>query len=266
MTLSDWLAGEQAGETYAVIDGAQAESAVADFYTYDGENANPLFAGTAFDELSALGPWLLPAPSTEFMMANPALSGFYLISDQSVELIRRHWQSLIEAIREGEAVWLRFSDPRVFLPMLSAMTPDERDSVLGPCSGLWIHGKAFSRTPHARFQPALQTPWFHIRSHHLVGLYDENRHAYILRRRLWQTMTAMMERHPDPAGTILTTLKQANQDGLQEDVRDGVVAGALALQANLALEEIRGPLMLTDDELVQVANWLNKHHELTGVS
>ena len=40
----------------------------------------------------------------------------------------------------------------------------------------------------------------------------------------------------------------------------------LALQANLALEEIRGPLMLTDDELVQVANWLNKHHELTGVS
>ena len=42
MTLSDWLAGEQAGETYAVIDGAQAESAVADFYTYDGENANPI--------------------------------------------------------------------------------------------------------------------------------------------------------------------------------------------------------------------------------
>ena len=78
-------------------------------------------------------------------------------------------------------------------------------------------------------------------------------------------MTAMME-HPDPAGTILTTLKQANQDGLQEDVRDGVVAGALALQANLVLEELRGPLMLTDDELVQVANWLNKHHELTGVS
>ena len=100
MTLSDWLAGEQAGETYAVIDGAQAESAVADFYTYDGENANPLFAGTAFDELSALGPSLLPAPSTEFMMANPALSGCYLISDQSVELIRRHWQSLIEAGRD----------------------------------------------------------------------------------------------------------------------------------------------------------------------
>ncbi|MGL6368240.1 hypothetical protein ACSZNB_00325 [Aeromonas hydrophila] len=53
---------------------------------------------------------------------------------------------------------------------------------------------------------------------------------------------------------------------MQEDVRDGVVAGVLTLQANLPLEEIRGPLMLTDDELVQVANWLNKHHELTGVS
>lgn len=266
MTLSDWLAGEQAGEIYAVIDGSLAASAVADFYTYDGENANPLFAGTSFDEQSALGPWLLPAPPTEFMTANPALSGFYLISDQPVELIRRHWQSLIEAIREGEAVWFRFSDPRIFLPMLSAMTLDERDSVLGPCSGLWIHGETFARTPNARFQPALQTPWFHIRPYHLAELYDENRHAYILRRRLWQTMTAMMEHHPDPAGTILPTLKQANQDGLQEDVRDGVVAGALALQANLALEEIRGPLMLTDDELVQVANWLNKHHELTGVS
>jgi hypothetical protein len=266
MTLSDWLAGEQAGETYAVIDGAQAESAVADFYTYDGENANPLFAGTAFDEQSALGPWLLPAPSTEFMMVNPTLSGFYLISDQSVELIRRHWQSLIEAIREGEAVWFRFSDPRIFLPMLSAMTPDERDSVLGPCSGLWIHGKAFARTPHARFQPALQTPWFHIRPHHLAGLYDENRHAYILRRHFWQRMTGMMELHPDPKGAILPVLKAANLACLQDDVLDGVVAGVLTLQVGLPLDSIRAPLMLTDDEMSQVANWLHKYQVKTGVS
>ncbi|MNH21733.1 hypothetical protein D3C79_815560 [compost metagenome] len=79
-------------------------------------------------------------------------------------------------------------------------------------------------------------------------------------------MTAMMELHPDPKDAILPVLNAANRACLQDDVLDGVVAGALALQVGLPLDGIRAPLMLTDDEMSQVANWLHKYQAKTGVS
>jgi hypothetical protein len=44
-----------------------------------------------------------------------------------------------------------------------------------------------------------------------------------------------------------------------------VTAGAVALQAGFTLDSIRAPMLLTDDELFQVINWLDKHPDLTGV-
>ncbi|MFP1850581.1 DUF4123 domain-containing protein [Lonsdalea quercina] len=255
---------QHSGELFAIVDGAADRSAVARFYELSHGEASPLFAGTTFGEQAVLGPWLLFNPSTEFMEATPELSGFYLVSDQPIDVVRRHWQSLIQVIRDGEIVYFRFSDSRIFLPMFNAMSPEERDAIMGPCTGIWISGTGFTRTPRLPFRAALDTPWFHIQSHHLAALYDEDRHAYILRRRLWQSMTAMMERHPDPASAILPVLRQANAEKLEGDVLDGVVAGALTLQAGLSLESIRVPLMLTDAEWAQVSHWMAKHKELIG--
>lgn len=252
------------GQLFAVIDAALDQTLVARFYETGGEDAYPLFAGTAFADQAEQGPWLLPFPSSDFIDSDPQLCGFYVVSNASSETVRKHWQSLIEVAREGEVMWFRYADNRIFSKMLGAMSQRDLDDILGPCAGLWVNESGWRRSDGADFIPRY-APWFRIQPHHLAPLYDENRHAYILRRRLWQTMTAMMERHPDPEGTILPVLKQANQDGLQEDVRDGVVAGALALQAKTPLEEIRAPLMLADDELAQVVNWLNKRNELTGV-
>ncbi|MEQ9911648.1 DUF4123 domain-containing protein [Pectobacterium polaris] len=265
MNLNTWRA-QHRGSLFAIVDGAADCSAVARFYELSEGEASPLFAGTAFDEQAALGSWLLSNPSPAFVANSPTLSGFYLVSEQPTDVVRRHWQSLIQVIREGESVWFRFSEPQIFLPMLCAMSPAEQDAVLGPCTGLWINDTGFTRNPNTPFHPALKTPWFHIRSPHLAALYDEDRHAYILRRRLWQVMTSMMERHPDPAGTILPVLRQANVEKIQEDVLDGVVAGALALQAGLPLESIRAPLMLTEAEFAQVNHWMVQHDELTGVN
>ncbi|PKX82489.1 type III secretion protein [Pectobacterium peruviense] len=265
MSLNTWQA-QHSGTLFAIVDGAVDRSAVARFYELSQGEAFPLFAGTEFEEQAALGPWLLSNPSPVFVADSPALSGFYLVSEQSLDVVRNHWQSLILAIREGEAVWFRFSEPRIFLPMFCAMSPEERDAVLGPCNGLWINDNGFTRNPDIPFHPRLKSPWFHIRSHHMAALYDEKRHAYILRRRLWQTMTSMMERHPDPAGTILSVLRQANAERLQDDVLDGVVAGALTLQAGLPLESIRAPLMLTEAEFAQVNHWMVQHNALIGAN
>ncbi|MEE3649180.1 MULTISPECIES: DUF4123 domain-containing protein [unclassified Brenneria] len=265
MSLNAWRM-QHSGTLFAIVDGAVDRSVAGRFYTLSEGEAYPLFAGTPFADQAALGPWLLSNPSPAFVADYPTLSGFYLMSEQSIEIVRRHWQSLIQVINEGIAVWFRFSDPRIFLPIFSAMTPKERDTVLGPCAGLWINGSGFARSPDTRFRPSLQTPWFPIHSHHLAALYDESRHAYILRRRLWQTMTTMMERHPDPAGAILPVLRQANTERLQEDVLDGVVAGALTLQAGFPLESIRAPLMLNEAEWAQVSHWLAQHDKLTGVN
>ncbi|AZK64742.1 DUF4123 domain-containing protein [Pectobacterium versatile] len=265
MNLDTWRA-QHNGTLFAIVDGAADRAAVARFYKFSEGEASPFFAGTEFDEQAALGPCLLSNPSPAFVAGSPVLGGFYLVSEQPIEVVRRHWQSLIQVIREGEVVWFRFSEPRIFLPMFCAMSQEEQTAILGPCSGLWINDSGFTRHPDIPFHPALKIPWFHICSHHLAALYDDDRHAYILRRRLWQVMTSMMERHLDPAGSILLVLRQANAEGIQGDVFDGVVAGALTLQVGLPLESIRAPLMLTEAEFAQVNHWMVQHNALIGVN
>ncbi len=160
-------------------------------------------------------------------------------------------------------MWLRYADNRVFPKMLATMSQQEIDDVLGPCLSLWANDSAWQRTPDTGFTPR-QAPWFRIQPHHLTPLYDESRHAYILSRHFWQRMEDMMARHPNPEAAITIALKPANQAGLAGDVLDGVVAGTLTLQASMTLDAIRAPLMLTDDEMAQVNNWLNKPPDLIG--
>lgn len=263
MTFQEWR-NQQPGELFAIVDAALDTTAVASFCAMGGEHAYPLFAGTAFADQAEQGPWLLPSPSSEFIAAHPQLGGFYVISSASVDVAQQHWQSLIEVAFEGEVMWLRYADNRVFPKMLGTMSQQELDDVLGPCTSLWANDSAWLRTPEVEFTPR-QAPWFRIQPHHLAPLYDESRHAYILSRHFWQRMEEMMARHPNPEAAIAIVLHHANQSGLEGDVLDGVVAGTLTLQADMALDAIRAPLMLTNDELAQVKNWLNKHPELIGV-
>jgi hypothetical protein len=262
MTFQEWR-NQQPGELFAIVDAALDTTAVASFCAMGGEHAYPLFAGTAFADQAEQGPWLLPSPSSEFIAAHPQLGGFYVISSASVDVAQQHWQSLIEVAFEGEVMWLRYADNRVFPKMLGTMSQQELDDVLGPCTSLWANDSAWLRTPEVEFTPR-QASWFRIQPHHLAPLYDESRHAYILSRHFWQRMEEMMARHPNPDAAIATVLHHANQSGLEGDVLDGVVAGALTLQAEMALDAIRAPLMLTNDELAQVNNWLNKYPELIG--
>ncbi|UNU29396.1 DUF4123 domain-containing protein [Aeromonas hydrophila] len=250
-------------QRFVIVDAAADHQAILSFFEQGGRDARPLFAGTAFADQAEQGPWLLPFPSTEFIVAHPQFCGFYLLSSESVNVVQQHWQSLIEVAFEGEVMWLRYADNRVFPKMLATMSQQELDDVLGPCSSLWANDSVWQRTPDTEFTPR-PAPWFRIQPHHLTLLYDESRHAYILSRHFWQRMEDMMARHPNPEAAITTALKQANQAGLAGDVLDGVVAGALTLQASMALEAIRAPLMLTDDEMAQVTNWLNKHPDLIG--
>ena len=150
----------------------------------------------------------------------------YVTSDAAMQTsIQQHWQSLIEVAFEGEVMWLRYADNRVFPKMLTIMSQQELDDVLGPClEPVGQRDSAWQRTPDTEFTPR-QAPWFRIQPHHLTPLYDESRHAYILSRHFWQRMEDMMARHPNPEAAITTVLKQANQAGLAGDVLDGVVAG-----------------------------------------
>lgn len=262
MTFQEWRS-QHPGQLFALVDAALDPTAVVDYYSQGGVNAFPLFAGTAFADHAEQGPWLLPNPTPEFVAVHPELGGVYIASNASVDVVKQHWQSLIEVAFEGEVMWLRYADNRVFPKMLATMSQQELDDVLGPCLSLWVNDSAWLRTPDVEFT-SRQAPWFRVQPHHLTSQYDENRHAYILSRHFWQRMENMMARHPNPEAAIAQVLRQANQSGLAGDVLDGVVAGTLSLQAGMALDAIRAPLMLTDDELTQVNNWLNKHPDLIG--
>lgn len=262
MTFQEWRS-QHPGQLFALVDAALDPTAVVDYYSQGGANAFPLFVGTAFADQAEQGPWLLPSPTPEFMVVHPELGGVYTASNAAVDVIVQHWQSLIEVAFEGEVMWLRYADNRVFPKMLATMCQQELDEVLGPCSSLWVNDSAWQRTSDAEFTPR-QAPWFRVQPQHLAPLYDENRHAYILSRHFWQRMEDMMARHPNPEPAIAQVLRQANQSGLAGDVLDGVVAGALTLQASMTLDAIRAPLMLSDDEIAQVNNWLNKHLGLIG--
>ena len=264
MTFQEWRS-QYPGKLFAIVDAALDTTAVADYCNHGGANAIPLFAGTAFADQAEQGPWLFPSPTPEFIAAHPQLGGLYVASDATIDVVLQHWQSLIEVAFEGEVMWLRYADNRVFPKMLATMSQQELDDVLGPCSSLWATDSMWQRTPEAAFTPR-QAPWFRIQPHHLAPLYDESRHAYILSRHFWQRMEEMMTRHPNPEATIARVLKQANQAGLEGDVRDGAVAGAISLQARMSLDAIRAPLMLNDEEMAQVNNWLSKHPELIGAA
>lgn len=262
MTFQEWR-NQYPGQLFAIVDAALDTTAVADYCNLGGANAIPLFAGTAFTDQAAQGPWLLANPAPDFTAAHPQLGGVYVASDAAIDVVLYHWQSLIEVAFEGEVMWLRYADNRIFPKILAAMSQQELDEVLGPCSSLWANDVAWQRTPDTEFS-LRQAPWFRIQPHHLAPLYDESRHAYILSRHFWQRMEEVMTRHPNPEAAIADVLKVANQAGLDGDVLDGVVAGALTLQAGMALDAIRAPLMLTDEEMAQVNNWLNKHPDLIG--
>lgn len=262
MTFQIWRS-QQPGQLFAIVDAALDTTAVAGYSNMNDGNAIPLFAGTAFADQAEQGPWLLPSPSPEFIAAHPQLGGVYVVSDALVDVVMLHWQSLIEVAFEGEVMWLRYADNRVFPKILGTMSQQELNEVLGPCSSLWANDSAWQRTPETEFTPR-QAPWFRIQPHHLAPLYDENRHAYILSRQFWQRMEGMMAHHPNPEAAIAAALRHINQANLEGDVLSGVVAGALTLQASMTLDAIRTPLMLTDDEMAQVNNWLNKHPELIG--
>ena len=193
MTFQEWRS-QHPGQLFAIVDAALDTTAVADYCNQGGSNAIPLFAGTAFVDLAEQGPWLLPNPTTEFIAAHQQLGGVYIESDTSVEVIQRHWQSLIEVAFEGEVMWLRYADNRVFPKMLATMSQQELDDVLGPSSSLWANDSAWQRTPDTEFTPR-QAPWFRIQPHHLTPLYDESRHAYILSRHFWQWMENLNRLH-----------------------------------------------------------------------
>lgn len=248
---------------FAIVDATLDSTAVADFYATGGSDAFPLFAGTSYAAQAEQGPWLLPSPPAEFWDKHPKIGGFWVSSGATSEIVRKHWQSLIDVAREGNIVWFRYADNRILPKILSTFTQSEVDELLGPCSALWVNDVFWQQSSEAVFTPR-PAPWFRLQPHHLTPLYDENRHAYILSRHFWQRMEGMMICHPTPEATIAHVLTIANQAHLPEDILDGVIAGAVALQAGMDIEVLQSPLMLTDDELAQVKNWLSKKPELTG--
>lgn len=165
MTFQEWRS-QHPGQLFAIVDAALDTTAVADYCNQGGANAIPLFAGTPFADQAEQGPWLLPNPTPEFIAAHPQLGGVYVTSDAAIDVVQQHWQTLIEVAFEGEVMWLRYADNRVFPKMLAAMSQQELDDVLGPCSSLWANDSAWQRTPDTEFTPR-QAPWFRIQPHHL---------------------------------------------------------------------------------------------------
>jgi hypothetical protein len=262
MTAQEWQT-TVTGQLFAVVEGAMDSEVIARFYQHGGADAFPLFAGTPFADNAKQGPWLLPSPSPAWMAASPTLHGCYVVSQAGPEAVRQHWQSLNEVAFDGEVMQLRYADPRILSAILAAMSATERDEMLGPCSDLWVDGRAWQRSPERECVPRVG-PWCRLQAHHLASLYDLDRHCYILRRYLWQRLDTVMVRHPNPDHTIKGVLTHANATGLTEEVRDGVVAGALALQMGAPLAVIQAPLLLSADELAHVERWLSSHPELIG--
>ncbi|WP_234923503.1 DUF4123 domain-containing protein [Aeromonas enteropelogenes] len=83
MTLQEWRS-QYPGQLFAIIDTALDTTAVADYCNQGGANAIPLFAGTAFADQAEQGPWLLPNPASEFIVAHPQLGGVYVASDAAI--------------------------------------------------------------------------------------------------------------------------------------------------------------------------------------
>ena len=215
MTLTHWqqhLPTDHA--IYALVDPLADNQPLHYWYRHASDTqAWPLYGGTEFTDDILHGPWLLPLAQLpnwltwwqEQESAGQA-QGVLIASPYPVELLVRHWQSLLIAGLDGEEVLFRHYDPRVLAPMLATYTETEICQFLGPTTSLLIweqaDWRAYSPYPKADLTEHSE-PWWRMRPAHFVRQPGEKETCLTnIEQWLWQQAPELTTQQYEKLGDI----------------------------------------------------------------
>jgi hypothetical protein len=169
---------------YLLLDGAQIENLPARLYSLDDSPVVEwLYHATPYQAVFDVGPALV------VLRTNSALeqaftdhwqhdAGLLIESDAPMQLLAEHLRSLIHARVTGDTSMLfRYYDPRVMRHWLLALSPAEKDHLMGPISRVRLPARESQdeqwivrEQDRQNVQPYAERPWLYLDEQQLQQL------------------------------------------------------------------------------------------------
>ncbi len=171
-----WIAEQQASgrELFLTIDRLAEPDPVLQLFQLDlmQDYAN-LYAGTDYDALKEVGPWLIKIPSQNnqaisFLLDTPQQNWGWLASAEKLEMavLTNHWRDRMLIEEQGKKALYRFQDNRVIGHHLSSLTPEQQPILIGPLHSVlcWHQGAwaAWTNSAPALHPVPTARPWLGI--------------------------------------------------------------------------------------------------------
>jgi hypothetical protein len=233
MTLTHWQQQLPADhQIYALIDPLADNKPLHYWFRHANDTqAWPLYGGTEFTDAILQGPWLLPLVQLadwqiewQKQECEGQAQGILMASPYPVEQLVRHWQSLLIAGLDGEAVLFRYYDPRVLAPMLTTYTEIEICQFLGPVTSLLIWNQTdwqvYSPYPNADLTEHAE-PWWRMKDEHFVGQFGTKETCLTnVEQWLWQHASELTTAHYEQHGDIRDMLARQYDEMNQQNIPD----------------------------------------------
>jgi hypothetical protein len=130
--------GDPTLATYTILDGAACEDLIPMLEEHDPDHCC-LYAGDLDDDVEEVAPYLIRLeadhPFTAWLIESIGHKpwGIFFKAPSTLRELRKHFrQFLIVKGPEGESLYFRFYDPRVFSTFLPTCDPDQIEDLFGP--------------------------------------------------------------------------------------------------------------------------------------
>lgn len=172
----EWMSEQQAvgRQLFLIIDRLAEPDLIPVLFGLDlmREYIN-LYAGTDFDDLKDIGPWLVKIPthnsrSFSFLLETPEQNWGWLASAEKLELatLCAHWRERMLISEPDKKALYRFQDNRVIAHHLTSLTAQQRPLLMGPLQSLLCsqhdNWAVWDNTAPGIQNPPSSMPWLDI--------------------------------------------------------------------------------------------------------
>ena len=143
-------------QLYAVLDGARndrlyptiQDNGIANRCLYTGHEL--IYMGRMPQVLASVAPYVVKLKTKGDPFARWLLRdgwrdnwGIFLVSKAPLDELLRHFRRYVMVRNEqGQSVYFRFYDPRVFRPYMPTCSPEEAEMIFGPVERFYVEGES----------------------------------------------------------------------------------------------------------------------------
>lgn len=167
------LSAEAGTYWYVIFNGTSDISALQHFYRLGGNDAQPLWHGTAYADWLEVMPFIAAiTPDSAFIdwINHEAHEdwGMLVSANAPINTVFEHFRSLTHIyLPSGKSVFFRFYDPRFSLQVANACDPSSRSALMGPtrqwvANGVVANNGLTANHDWANANPPKAFPWWEL--------------------------------------------------------------------------------------------------------